>query len=271
MLLTRSSLPFTRLAHLSATVALLAVVGCKKDKVDPQPPITTHNFHLELEHLGANGRPLKLDTVYTNAAGNRYVVNVLKYFVSNVQFTRQDGTIWSEPASYHLVTVPGAPADNPEIEVKDLPLGTYTSVSFAIGVDSVANSRTDHVGDLNPTSDMVWDWNTGYIFFKLLGRHVVGPTPNPASDPALDLQIGTATTYRRVTLPLPQAATVTATISPEAHLAVAVNKLFGGPNVISFGPSDYHVSGGAAPGPQLADNYATMFVVSHVHNEPDPQ
>ena len=74
------------------------MAACKKDKTDPQPAaVTTHNFHLELEHHGANGRPFKLDTVYTNAAGNRYVVNVLKYFISNVEFTRQDGTIWREP------------------------------------------------------------------------------------------------------------------------------------------------------------------------------
>ncbi len=259
---------FPRIIAFGVVTSLLALGACKKDDDEPTPAVTTHNFTLELEHRGANGRTFKLDTVYTNAAGSRYALKTLKYYLSNVQFTRQDGTIWQEPNSYHLVTVGGATADNPQITVKDLPLGTYTKVTFAIGVDPIANTRTDQVGDLSPTNEMAWNWSTGYKFLLLEGQQVLGAAP-ATTDPAITMHLGTAPTYRPVTLTLPTAGTVTAKISPQAHLEVDVNKIFGGPNVILFGATDFVVMGGNAVAQQIADNYATMFTAEHVHNEPD--
>lgn len=40
-----------------------------------------------------------------------------------------------------------------------------------IGVDSLRNVSGAQTGALDPSNDMFWDWNTGYIFFKLEGRY----------------------------------------------------------------------------------------------------
>lgn len=255
---------------LGASFALLSLGACKKDDDDhDHPAVTANDFTIEFEHLGSNDSVLVLNSkVYTDSANEPYAISALKYYVSNVQLTRTDGTIWQEPNSYHLIEVKGAPNDNPDLTLKNVPLGNYKRITFAIGVDPIANGRTDQVGDLDPANDMSWGWNTGYKFLKLEGYRVLGTRPDTATDPTIMLHVGTNALYRPVTLELPTVATVTNEIAPQAHLAVDVNSILGGANVITLGNTGLMVMMGSDPvAKQLADNYAKMFGVEHVHND----
>ncbi len=96
----------------------------------------------------------------------------IEFYLSNIQLKDANSNIvYTEPDSYHLVsfdadhltasiTVEGVPS---EIEIAEL--------LMAIGVDAEANASIDHVGDLDPTNGMAWDWNTGYKFFLMDGRY----------------------------------------------------------------------------------------------------
>ncbi|WP_420581777.1 MbnP family protein [Reichenbachiella sp.] len=96
----------------------------------------------------------------------------IEFYLSNIQLKNANSNIvYTEPDSYHLVsfdadhlsatiTVEGVPSD---IEIAEL--------NMAIGVDAEANTSIDHVGDLDPTNGMAWDWNTGYKFFLMEGRY----------------------------------------------------------------------------------------------------
>jgi len=250
----RSSSPL-RLWLVALSGLLLSLAACKAD--DPTP--AGGRVTLELEHLGPDGQRFNLGRMYTSAAGDRYLIQKLKYYVSNVRLMRPDGSSWAEPASYHLVTVAsGQPAS---IILHGVPSGPYTALSLAMGVDSAANSRTDQIGDLNPTNEMVWDWSTGYMFLKLEGLHVLGTAPDPATDVALELMPGTAPAYRTISLALPAEARVASGQSPVIRLKADVNRLFGGPRVIRLPPHYFLVQGADTTALKLADNYGSWFSV----------
>ncbi len=51
----------------------------------------------------------------------------------------------------------------------ELPAGTYQTITFTLGVDSLLNCSGAQDGALDPLNGMFWTWNSGYIFFKLEG------------------------------------------------------------------------------------------------------
>jgi hypothetical protein len=254
---------------LLALLLPLLVAGactCRRDP-EPQPNMVT----LELEHIGADGGPLTLGAkVYTDSAGARYTIRRLKYYVSNVRLTRTDGGVWAEPNSYHLITAWGAALPTSTFTISPIPVGDYTRIAFSVGVDSAANSRTDYVGDLNPTDpDMVWDWHTGYTFLLVDGYSVLGTAP-AATDPAIEIKLGTPACYRPRTFNLPTAATVQTRIAPTVQLVLDVDALFGGPHLIRRGSGYYLVAGGDSTGQKLATNFVSGFRVAQVVNNIRP-
>lgn len=256
---------------LLAVLLPLLVAGactCRRDDPVPQP---TASLTLALEHRGADGGPFMLaPEVYTDSAGGRYTISKLRYYVSNVRLTRADGTVWAEPNSYHLVTAWGVAVPQLFITLFNVPDGDYTRLAFALGVDSVANSRTDQVGDLNPTDpDMVWDWHSGYTFLLVDGHSVLGTAP-VAADPAIEIKLGTPACYRPLEIALPTVATVRPTVQPSIHCTVGVGALFGGPNVIRRGSGYYLVAGGDSTARKLATNFASGFRIDRVSNMPRP-
>lgn len=244
---------------------LLTACGEKDDpKPQPQPQPTSNRLTLELEHHGADGNVLAFNKAYQNALGQPYVIQTLVYYVSNVKLTRADGTVWTEPNSYHLVRVQGAPNDNPQISLAGVPYGNYTKLTMSFGVDHAANTSTDKTGDLDPGNGMAWDWTTGYRFMVLEGEY--RPVGQVVQD--LTYHLGTDAAYRTMELAFPTTATVTASVAPEAHLLIDVNAIFGGPNQMDFTqPEQLSVMHNPAQLVRAADNVQTIFRVEHVHND----
>jgi hypothetical protein len=247
------------------TLGGLLLTACgEKDDPKPQPQPTANTLTLELEHHGSDGQVLAFNKTYHNALGQPYVLNTLLYYVSNVKLTRADGTVWTEPNSYHLVRVQGAPNANPAIALANVPFGNYTKLTMSFGVDAAANTSTDKVGDLDPGNGMAWDWTTGYRFMVMEGEY------RPAGYPVKDLtyHIGTNAAYRTMELALPEPATVMATVAPQAHVLVDINTVFGGPNQMDFSqPEQLTVMHNPAQLVRVADNVRTIFAVEHVHND----
>ncbi len=274
----------TSRAPLLLLAALLPLTSCEdKKKVDPQPvpnpnpnpnpnpvPARTHNqLTIELEHNAPDGAaPFRFNTVYQFATGYTYKLDLLKYYVSNVKLLKADGTTWAEPVSYHLVSVDGAPADNPTIVLDSVPVGNYTQISFGIGVDATSNHTGDQPGDLSPNNGMTWNWLSGYKFWVMEGE--VQPTGGTAQD--LIFHIGFDPNYRTQTLTLPSAATVTDSIAPELHVKTTIDKVFGDPAVAASvvnltDPAQRTVMGNSTAANVIATNISRMFTVAHVHND----
>lgn len=254
----RLFLPFVFV--LTAATALLS--GCKKDK-DSQPTVGTVSFEME-NMVGTKDLALN-STAYTTASGETFTVSTLKYYISNIKFTKADGSSYAAPGEYHLIDA--SKPSSSSFTISQVPTGDYTGVSFVVGVDSTT-TKGDPLslpGDLNPANNMYWAWATGHIFMKLEGT-VTSASPSKP----LTCHIGG---YRQ-----PYSAIVTAAPSlngntllvradhaPEIHFSADVLKIFDGPSkfALSTFPTTMMPSANSV---KVAQNYAAgMFSVEHIH------
>jgi len=111
-----------------------------------------------------NGRPVVLrDSIYSNYFGEQYSISKLKYYISNIIFSSNAEN--KNMGGYYLVNTA---SDNNSFDIQLKP-GTYNSIGFLLGVDSIRNCSGAQTDALDPMNDMFWTWNTGYVMFKLEG------------------------------------------------------------------------------------------------------
>lgn len=150
-------------------LAGLLTSSCKKDQpVTPEPDKTPATVAVSFSAI-VNGKALVINNVtYTNTSGDDFSISRFNYFVSLVKLKRADGSFYAEKESYHLIKHGSGLTS---FTLNGVPPGDYTSIEFLIGVDSTRNVSGAQTGALDPGNEMFWDWNTGYIFFKLEGDY----------------------------------------------------------------------------------------------------
>jgi hypothetical protein len=115
---------------------------------------------------------------------------------------------------------------------------------------------------------MFWDWNTGYIFFKIEGTSPAIPAAPQFFEYHIGGFSGVNNNLREVTLEfdgdvLPLAVNT----NPEVHIVVNVLEVFTNPNTIDLATFPESV---VMPGPSatiIADNYSDMFTFDHLHTD----
>lgn len=240
-----------------AVIAIIAVtvVSCKKD---PAPTAKEGTVLLEFANkVGTEN--LRMDgTMYKNQNGDDFKVTKFNYYISNIKLNNTDGSSFSETESYHLLEH-NTPASL-SFSLAKVPAGTYKSITFTIGVDSLRNVSGAQTGALDPAKGMFWSWSSGYIMLKMEGT---SPQSAAASN---ELRIhvggfnGANNTVNTVTLSFPNNITVNGDEN-HVHLNADILKMFGPGNVISFATlSVVHMPGADAK--KVADNYKNMFSVS---------
>jgi hypothetical protein len=246
-----------------AAAATLFTACTKEETPAPTTPVaeTTAKFKLEFDH-DFNNVLFALNTPYVTRDNDSVTISMLRYYVTNIQLQKADGTWWSENESYYIVDA--SQAASLIIEVDSVPLADYKAVRYMIGVDSVRNFSGVQSGALAPSNSMFWSWNSGYIFLKLEGTtnasangnlkfHVGGFTGANAAQAKIEHSFGTNTLR------------VVANSSPQVHLMVHVDKIFDGSTNIDLATiNDVHMPGAAAKSVSL--NIATMFEYDHIHN-----
>lgn len=133
---------------------------------------------------------------YTNLAGNLYTITLLKYYVTNVVLTTDDN-VDIKLNNYDLIDAFDV-ANFSTIDAGEIPNGVYKSMRFNLGIDSTRNHTGAQDGDLDPMHNMIWNWNTGYLFLKHEGKFI-----NNTSD-TTDLQyhLGTDLAYSTISVPI---------------------------------------------------------------------
>jgi hypothetical protein len=132
---------------------------------------------IEVSHVWGmgNSTPFELNTQYVHPmSGDTMTYTKLKYYVSNVQLKKSDGSWWTHPESYFLVDL--SDASSKTLTISNIPEGNYTEVSYVMGVDSLRNVSGAQSGALSTTNGMFWSWNSGYIMVK-----AEGTSPNSGS------------------------------------------------------------------------------------------
>jgi len=161
--------------------ATFILVSCKKDD-DMTEPLPDDGFgilELDFDHMFGN-KSLEFGTAYTNAAGEQMTFTMFKYFVTNLQLVKEDNSVYEIPAAHRNHIVDHANVDSRLIKIPDVPTGTYKSVRFTLGVDSITNTlpaeqRTGVFDVAGAAQGMYWSWNSGYIFVKVEGNSPASP------------------------------------------------------------------------------------------------
>ncbi len=141
------------------------------DTNSPEPESTTGKVKIEFAHR-VDGENLVYDSLaYLNDAGNKYLVNEIQYFISDVYLINEsDNKIylnnWND---IHYVD-----SDIKEtlsvIFNESIEKGTYISVGFTFGINEEKNQSLMFVNP--PESFMFWPENLGggYHYMKLNGK-----------------------------------------------------------------------------------------------------
>lgn len=150
-------------------IGLAFLSSCKDD--DPPEPDPSGKLRLNFIHQ-IDGEPLIKDQlVYTNEAGNPFMVTEVQYFISDVTLHRsgKDDIIINKWKDMHYVD-----NDIPSTmswEIYDaLSPGEYDSVSFNFGIASEKNATLMFLNP--PERDMFWPvyLGGGYHYLKINGK-----------------------------------------------------------------------------------------------------
>lgn len=158
-------LKYTSTLFLVLMIFVLTFQACKNDD-NPQPTESAVLF--KFEHY-IDGNPLTFNQIlYTNAFGNKYSVETLKYFISNIRLTRDDGTEILVDGEYYVDATDESTTQ--PLDGVDIPVGDYTSISFVFGLNEDNNIAGRFPNP--PENNMEWPpaLGTGYHYMKLEGK-----------------------------------------------------------------------------------------------------
>jgi hypothetical protein len=119
-------------------------------------------------NISINSKFIKMGYKYlTHATSDSISFDVIRFYISNVQFFYEEEFISSLEKEHHLVDL-----ENPESLKINLGKNAqldFNKIKFDLGIDSLTNVSGAFGGDLDPTNGMYWTWQSGYINFKLEG------------------------------------------------------------------------------------------------------
>lgn len=252
-----------------AFFALLAIASCKKEdnELTGNGPVTIHFDNR------AGAGDLALNTDLTIASGETINISNFKYYVSNFVLVKDDGTEYTVPQDGNYFLIDEAADSTQEITLTNIPAGNYTGIKYIVGVDSMRSTMdvSQRTGALDPAgaaSDMYWSWNSGYIFFRI---DATSPQSTETGNMCM-FHVGgfggystpSTNNIRNITLNSGTAIKVRETAEPEVHVFANVLEAFTTPVNYSIA-TDGAVVHMPAMGAKIANNYADMFTIDHVH------
>jgi hypothetical protein len=255
---------------LSLLAALSLLVSCKKDqKIEPkeEPIPVDHKTEVELNFSAKiNGAILQLSPVKTftnNTPGDTFSVERLRYYISNIKLKTNDGYVFAEPESYHLVD--HSVNSSLSFKLKNMHEGSYNTIEFLIGVDSLKNVSGAQSGSLDPIHNMFWDWNNGYIIVMVEGKFV-SLINTIGSDYTMHIGgfAGSYNCIRKVTLLFPSELFVKKGKKGNILVEADLDKLFSGATNIDL--DSYNGVNLGKKAYDVAENYKSMFSVTQIIN-----
>jgi hypothetical protein len=252
---------------LLSTIVTLLLISCSKDdnnaitttELSGQTTLTFNST------VGTTDFALNKDFTIN---GSTYNFTRLRYWVSNISLINDKGVVYKIPDSYFLLEENNAiavqdgsftyPAHKREdITINDIPAGTYKSITFSIGIDSVYNSnlslQAGELSQLNGMTNISWMWHTSYIFSSLKGSKKEG-----TDSTAITVETGLNTNYRILSIDFPASVSIGSSVSATIKFDVDVAKIIDGLDLATTPVI------GAAQATQMtivANNYSTKAIV----------
>lgn len=263
-----------QLKNILAVVAMAFVLSSCSNN-DDEAVSGTGKLDVEFDNV-FGGADLILNTQpNVTSQGETLNISDVKYIISNIVLTKEDGTTFTYPKAQSYFIVSEANAASHVLELDNIPAGNYTKIKFGIGVDEAQYNLGETVqGDFFAAAqneDMAWSWSAGYKHLLFEGMFTSPTVTTPTPFMVHTGKSGADYNYTDVTLNFPDKALVRATITPEVHLFADVAKIIDGSNKIIL--SDNNMGGMGAmimSGsnlPLITTNLGGMFSVNHVHND----
>ena len=235
----------------------------------------TGNLAIEFDN-SFKGDDLILDTQANTTASNEVLkISAIKYIISNVVLTKEDGSTFTYPKSNSYFIVNEADVASHILNLKDIPAANYTKLTFGIGVDKEQwSAGADGQGDFlakAQAAGMMWSWSAGYKFIAFEGTFSSDAVSTAVPFKVHTGQTGTDYNYTTVSLDLKTKALVRGAVTPQIHIIADLAKILNSTNVIKLADNNPNGTGanimGGANLPLITQNVATMFSVDHVHND----
>jgi hypothetical protein len=258
-----------------AVMAVIAVAISSCSNNDEETMSGQGNLGVEFDNV-FGAADLILNTQNNVTSQNEILkISNVKYIVSNIVLTKEDGTTLTYPKSQSYFIIDESNEASQQVELTNIPAGNYSKIKFGIGVDQAQwELGATGQGDLLTKAQdagMLWSWSAGYKFVLFEGMFTSSTVTADTSFMVHTGQTGTAYNYTEVTLNLPEKAMVRTTITPDIHLFVDVNKIIDGTNKIKFSDNNMGGMGAMIMGgenlPLITENLSGMFTVNHVHND----
>lgn len=122
-------------------------------------------------NLRVGDQPLQFGQTYQTPQGQRYQLDLLKFYISEVALVRPDGREVRIDGLVLAEFKRDAPTQGVSVMKMDVPAGQYRGIRFNVGVPRELNhldAGTQQM-PLGVNSGMYWAWNPGYIFYRLEG------------------------------------------------------------------------------------------------------
>ncbi len=116
-------------------------------------------------NLKWKNQPLEINTKYISKNNDTLLISQLKFYLSDIQILFEDEFLFKE-TKHHLINMEELHSINIPITKKHKKIKT---ISFSVGVDSLASVSGALSGDLDPSNGMYWAWQSGYINMKIEG------------------------------------------------------------------------------------------------------
>jgi hypothetical protein len=204
-------------------------------------------------------------------------ISSIKYIVSNIVLTKEDGTTFTYPKAQSYFIVDEATPASLLLNLSNVPAANYKSIKFGIGVDKaqydLGQTGIADFWTAAQNAGMTWSWASGFKFLAFEGTFT---SPTVTTDTSFMIHTGKTGTdynYTEVSLNLPTNALVRTNITPQIHLSTDLSQIIDGANKISLTAHNSMGMGAMIMGGSdlllISANLANMFSVEHVHNDPN--
>lgn len=130
------------------------------------------NFSLSFNHLS----PTINDSIYyPHHDRDSILFSECKFYLSRVELMHKNRVVWKEENSFHLINFRQPELTSFQLSVPDSL--AYDALHFLLGTDSITNVSGAMGGVLDPVQGMYWTWHSGYINFKIEGKHSALSSP----------------------------------------------------------------------------------------------
>lgn len=232
-------------------------------------------LEVEFDNVFGSSNLILNSQANVTSQGETLKISDVKYIISNIELTKEDGTVFVYPKAESYFIVSEANAASQILELENIPAGNYTKIKFGIGVDEAQYNAGETVqGDFFAAAqaeNMAWTWSAGYKHLLFEGNFTSSTVTTPTSFMVHTGKSGAHYNYTSVTLNFPDKALIRTTITPDVHIFADVAKIIDGTNKISL--TDNNMGGMGAmimSGDiltQVTANLSDMFTVNHVHND----